>query len=140
MQTKPSIIALSYKDTDLTPPGRASQKFAESQLKLAHSIEGAVWRIMPTSVVDPVNNTVAALEKLGGYYMIVASCGGTTARTFAPSTLGETTINDDVTPVEKVTSPVIKNESMPKSAQPVVKTESFFQKVTKVVRKILNLQ
>ena len=42
LQTKPSIIALSYKDTDLTPPGRASQKFAESQLKLAHSIEGCL--------------------------------------------------------------------------------------------------
>lgn len=140
LQTKPSIIALSYKDTDLSPQGKVSQRFLESQLKLAHSLEGSVWRIMPSSVVDPINNTVAALEKLGGYYMIVASCGGRTGRAFTPSTLGETTINDDVTPVEKVTSPVIKNESMPKSAQPVVKTESFFQKVTKVVRKILNLQ
>ncbi len=139
LQVKPSIIALSYKDTDLTPPGNASQRFLESQLKLAHSMEGAVWRIMPTSVVDPINNTVAALEKLGGYYMIVASCGGTTARTFVPSTLGETTINEDAAPAEDTISPEIKKEKASKPAQSTVKTESFFQKVTKVVRKILNI-
>lgn len=139
LQRKPSIIGLSYREIDLISAGNPSQRFLESRLKLAHSIDGSVWRIMPTSVVDPINNTVASLEKVGGYYMIVASCRSGSARTFAPSTLGESTVSEDAHPVEKVTDPVIKKEVAEQPTQPVVKTESFFQRVTKVVRKILNL-
>ncbi len=142
LQSKPSIIGMSYTHEDLTPPGQIYTRFAEAQLKLAHSIDGSVWRIMPTSVVDPVNNTVAALEKIGGYYMIVASCGRSSARSFAPVTLGETTLSDGSGSTEVITSPTLDAKMSPvptKSAQPVVKTESFFQRITKVVKKILNI-
>lgn len=73
VQHKSSIIALKYNKSQLIPPGEPNTKFSELKLKLAHSMDGFNWRIMPNSVVDPINNTVAAIDKLGGYYVIVAS-------------------------------------------------------------------
>ncbi len=70
LQTKPSIIALKY--TDLQLVGRAGRKIPESRLRLAYSADGKRWTILSRSVVDPVNNTVAVIGKVGGYYMIVA--------------------------------------------------------------------
>lgn len=71
LQSKPSILGLSYTDSDLLIAGRPGQKFNEKLLKLAYSADGRTWIILPTSVVDTVNNTVGALHKIGGYYMIV---------------------------------------------------------------------
>lgn len=73
VQHKSSIIALKYNKSQLIPPGEPNTKFSELKLKLAHSTDGINWRIMSNSVVDPINNTVAAIDKLGGYYVIVAS-------------------------------------------------------------------
>ena len=73
LQHKSSIIALKYNKSQLIPPGEPNTKFNELKLKLAHSMDGSNWRIMSNSVVDPINNTVAAIDKLGGYYVIVAS-------------------------------------------------------------------
>ena len=73
VQHKSSIIALKYNKSQLIPPGEPNTKFSELKLKLAHSMDGSNWRIMSNSVVDPINNTVAAIDKLGGYYVIVAS-------------------------------------------------------------------
>ena len=73
IQHKPSIIALKYEDKDLIPPGRPNFKFSELKLKLAHSVDGINWRILPTSVVDPINKTVAAIDKIGGYYTIAGT-------------------------------------------------------------------
>jgi len=72
LQSKPSIIALSYKDIDLIPPGKPRSRFNSKTLKLAHSLDGITWKVLPTSVVDTVNHTVAALDRVGGYYVIVA--------------------------------------------------------------------
>ncbi|OGK59331.1 hypothetical protein A3I56_02470 [Candidatus Roizmanbacteria bacterium RIFCSPLOWO2_02_FULL_43_10] len=72
LQKKPSIISLSYTDADLIPPGQPSKRFNPKTLKLAHSLYGSTWTILPTSVVDTVNHTVAALHRIGGYYMIVS--------------------------------------------------------------------
>lgn len=71
LQEKSSIIALKYKKSDLVPPGFPNTKFNELKLKIAHSLDGKTWTILPTSVVDPITNTVAAIGKIGGYYMIV---------------------------------------------------------------------
>lgn len=73
VQHKSSIIALKYNKSQLIPPGEPNTKFSELKLKLAHSMDGSNWRVMSNSVVDPINNTVAAIDKLGGYYVIVAS-------------------------------------------------------------------
>ncbi|NLG06478.1 MAG: hypothetical protein GX559_02135 [Candidatus Pacebacteria bacterium] len=73
IQHKSSIIALKYNKSQLIPPGEPNTKFSELKLKLAHSMDGVNWRVMPNSVVDPINNTVAVIDKLGGYYVIVAS-------------------------------------------------------------------
>jgi hypothetical protein len=72
LQLKPSIVALSYSDNSLIIAGNPKKKFTEKSLKLAHSDDGVHWKILKTSVVDPVNNTVAALDRVAGYYMIVA--------------------------------------------------------------------
>ena len=72
LQNKPSIVSLSYMDTDLIPPGDRDHPFKPSSLSLAYSENGVTWIILPTSAVDPVNKTVSAIHKIGGYYMIVA--------------------------------------------------------------------
>lgn len=71
LQSKNSIIVLKYDDTYLIPPGFPNTKFVETKLKLAHSFDGKYWTILSSSVVDTINNTVAAVGKVGGYYMIV---------------------------------------------------------------------
>ena len=71
LQHKPSIIALSYTENNLINPGDLKHPFKEERLKLAFSTDGQYWVILPTSVVDKVNNTVAALDKIRGYYMII---------------------------------------------------------------------
>jgi hypothetical protein len=55
----------------LKPPGNPKKPFLAKNLKLAYSADGITWKILPTSVVDTKNHTVAALHKIGGYYMIV---------------------------------------------------------------------
>lgn len=70
LQNKPSIISLRYEDTDLLFSGGG---FPEESLRLAFSPDGISWKILPTSVVDTINNTVAALHKPQGYYMIVGT-------------------------------------------------------------------
>lgn len=71
LQDKPSIIALKYNDHELIPPGEPNTKFNKQTLKLAHSLDGINWQIIPSSVVDTANNTVAAIAKVAGYYTIV---------------------------------------------------------------------
>lgn len=73
LQKKPSIIALSYKDSNLIPPGQPDKPFKSTSLKLAHSLDGVNWTILPNSVVDTNNKTVSVVSKVGGYYMIVAT-------------------------------------------------------------------
>ena len=73
LQKKPSIITLSYTDSQLVPPGRPKTKFSPKGLKIATSIDGVTWKLLPTSVVDSKNKTVSALHKIGGYYMITAN-------------------------------------------------------------------
>lgn len=71
LQAKDSIIALKYIDSNLIPPGEPDTKFNENTLRLAHSLDGINWQVIPSSVVDTVNNTVAALTRVAGYYTIV---------------------------------------------------------------------
>ncbi|MFC1710248.1 Kelch repeat-containing protein [Patescibacteria group bacterium] len=71
LQTKSSIIALKYEKKDLLLHGYANTFFPEKNLKLAHSIDGITWRILPNTVLDIENNTVAVVSKVGGYYTIM---------------------------------------------------------------------
>ena len=69
---KNPIISLSYTPESLTVDGK--HYFPEASLRLAYSGNaGNTWKILPTSVVDDKNNTVAALHKVGGSYMIVGN-------------------------------------------------------------------
>jgi hypothetical protein len=76
-QNKPTIIAISYTLEDIIIPGRKPtkngvyQKYNSKNLKIIYSPDGAMWRILNTSVVDAKNQTVAVLDKPAGYYMIV---------------------------------------------------------------------
>ena len=142
LQEKPSIVALSYTELDLIPPGQPGQKFPESTLRLARSRDGITWEILPSSVVDQVNKTVAALDKVFGYYAIVATNGTGTFNFTTPVSTGaalgaqdtgdtdgsDTDYMDDV---EEVADPESAD-----TTTPAVETEtpSFFQRVVSFVR------
>jgi len=72
LQSNPSILSLSYKGSDLIPPGSPKYKFPAKSLKLAYSVDGINWKLLPGSVVDIVNHTVSMVQKIGGYYVIVS--------------------------------------------------------------------
>jgi hypothetical protein len=71
LQTKPSIIAFKYTEQDLIPIGRPNGKYDPKNFRLAHSLDGKNWQVLQNSIVDTVNKTVAVVDELGGYYMIV---------------------------------------------------------------------
>lgn len=71
LQKKPSILGISYSQENLIPPGNPKALFNQEKLAIAHSVDGSSWTILPTSVVDINTHTVAALDEIGGYYMIV---------------------------------------------------------------------
>lgn len=139
LQHKPSIIALGYTSTDLTPPGQHNTTFDPARFKLAHSLDGAIWQVLPTSVVDTTNRTVAALHKVGGFYMIVAGCNGQQSFSSNKTVLGATAIsNQDLDTVEAV-SPTI--EVTPKSVvkkfvSVPTKKVSFLDRIKEVLQKI----
>lgn len=63
---KPSIVAINYSKDQLG-------QLPESSLALAYSAdEGKTWKILPSSIIDKKNKTVAALSGLGGQYMLIA--------------------------------------------------------------------
>jgi uncharacterized repeat protein (TIGR03803 family) len=71
LQEKPSIIAFKYTDEDLKPIGRPNDRYNPKNFKLAHSIDGVNWKVLDNTVVDIVNKTVAVVDKIGGYYVLV---------------------------------------------------------------------
>ncbi len=67
---KPSIIAIKYTKDQLG-------KLPESSLVLAYSDdEGLTWKILPASIIDKKNKTVAAITRAGGQYMLIAGFAG----------------------------------------------------------------
>jgi hypothetical protein len=132
---KPSIFAIRYEKSQL-------DNLPESSLKLAYSAdEGKTWKILPTSVLDKKNRTVAALTKKGGHYMLVAGYGSYYPITYA-SQPAERVSN------KKAQEKIIKEEK--KSAAAIVPNQvnrgssvnlsssstskkSFFQKVVNFV-------
>lgn len=62
---QPYIVALEYSGIDHRP-------FLPRHLKIAHSNDdGQSWQVLQSSVVDYHNQTVAAITKSGGRFMIV---------------------------------------------------------------------
>lgn len=72
LQQQGSIIYINYVAEDLINPSNPSQQFDPASLKLAFSADGVNWQIVPSSVVDSTNKSVSTIDKIGGYYMIVA--------------------------------------------------------------------
>lgn len=65
------IISYHYQDAELRVLGGIF--FPEESLKIVFSDDhGESWTMLRTSVVDPVNNTVAALTDKPGGYMVMA--------------------------------------------------------------------
>jgi hypothetical protein len=127
LQSKPSIISLSYTSKDLIPPGDSTHPFSPMSLKLAYSSDGKTWTILLTSVVDPTNKTVAAIHKLGGYYMIVYQPYQQVVPTQIPSVQGVTTdATESITPT---TTPEPTQEVLPiiqPSISPILSSASRF--------------
>ncbi len=131
VQTKPSIVSLNFNQFQLLTSGGGSM--SPRVLRLAHSLDGKKWTVLRSSVVDPINNTVSAITKVGGYYMIVSSFSYAPPAPKPKKELSETT---EVTPVPKTTivsSPVLKN------IEPVrLKPQTAFEKIKIYLGNILN--
>lgn len=140
LQSHPSIIALGYSPSDLIPPGSPDNPFNPSGLKLAHSLDGVSWGILSTSVVDTSNRTVAALHRVGGFYMIVAGCQN--QRFIQPVvesyTLGASDEKLDV--VEKAVNPVLDVIKPTVSLEPEkTRRPSLLQQGVKFIKGLLSL-
>ncbi|QQG44380.1 MAG: carboxypeptidase regulatory-like domain-containing protein [Candidatus Roizmanbacteria bacterium] len=102
---KTSIVAIKYNLTQLG-------KLPENSLKLAYSEDnGKNWKILPTSVVDKKNKTVAALTTVKGYYMAVAGFGGD----FVSYGTQPSEVVKDNKKVEKIQTQELKITSSPAS-------------------------
>ncbi len=73
LQLKPSILGMGYTSVDLIPAGAPKNPFLYNQLYVVHSVDGANWTLLDKSVSNPAEKTVAAITKVGGYYMIGSS-------------------------------------------------------------------
>lgn len=82
VQKRPSIVSLKYNRFQLLKSGGGI--IPESSLRLAYSADGLYWIVLSTSVVDTVNDTVSAIHKIGGYYMIVSRARSSYAKPPAP--------------------------------------------------------
>lgn len=71
LQAKESRIYLSYDENDLIPPGLPSYRFLPESLRIAQSMDGYSWQVIPSVLLDTQKNTVSATDYVGGYYMIV---------------------------------------------------------------------
>jgi len=93
----------------------------ERSLKVAFSQDKDNWQILPTSVLDMGNKTVAALHKAGGYYMLVAGWGPvkttyTGDKTWLPA---DDTFTPTITPTP---THKLSEDQSPAPAEPVVTT------------------
>jgi hypothetical protein len=71
LQEKPSIVAFKYTDEHLKPIGRPNDRYNPKYFKIAYSLDGVNWKVLNNSVVDTTNKTVAVIDEIGGYYVLV---------------------------------------------------------------------
>lgn len=120
LQKKTSIVSLSYKDADLMKLYQSYPSFSPKSLKLAFSPDGKSWSILSSSVVDAKNKSVAAIQKIGGYYSIVYPLGGGgNSSSFAP-VLGIqiNTVPSGIYPNKKIPSQVPNVQGVQTTAEP----------------------
>jgi len=149
LQEKPSNLALSYTDTDLTPPGDPKHPFSPSTLKLAHSSDGITWKILQHSVVDAVNHTVAVIDTIGGYYVIVSTTKkGTNTIETAPLSVTATDntlpigMSESAIPTHANISPIpsvaTSNRMITPTPSPQPLSMSFFHRIVGWVKDIIS--
>lgn len=132
LQSKSSIITLGYSPNLLAIAGKPGTFFSESRLRLAYSADNKTWSIMSSSIIDQNANTVSAVDKIGGYYALVAisevggqknTQGANQGSTQGVSIVKKTPINNQKKASVKVVKKIL--------AKPVKKTESksFINKI-----------
>ena len=114
LQKKPSILSLSYTGT-------------YKNLKIAHSLDGKIWKILPNSVMDTKNKTVATITKIGGYYTLVSPSYTT------KTVLGETTEKTSPVPNE---TPKITNNEITKNKEAIPVKQSIFSLILDKISKL----
>ncbi len=130
VQRRPSIVSLSYNHFQLLKSGGGS--IPERTFRLAYSLDGKKWTVLRSSVVDPINNTVSAITKVGGYYMIVSGYS------YAPPVKAKKVLSatTEVSPIPKA---IVNNSPILKDIEPVrVKPQTVFEKIKSSLGKILN--
>ena len=137
LQSKDSILAIHYTLESL---GFSGNIITTPQLKIAYSSDKISWSILPTSVQDSTNRTVAALTKPDGYYAIVQS--GSTYSAGISNILGadtkvetrkvegvEDTLDLEVPSVEKVVEEKAPSEPIVEEQPP-----SIFERVNSFIK------
>lgn len=153
---KPVLISLRYSLFDLVaeayPDGRPKRMYNPRTFKIAYSQNGTIgWTVLKNSVVDPVNRTVSAIHKIGGYYRIVGSTGrqcwsgqanNQAVRGESTEIISETSeiaspsaLNDNVSADITSYRDMVKRESIPETVvkETSKKTQSFQKDTNKLI-------
>ncbi len=143
LQDKPSNIALTYTLLDLIPPGQPYNRFSEHSLRIARSRDGKTWEILKSSVVDPVNHTVAAIDKVFGYYTIVSLQQNKASgfNSFLPTNhaiLGVEKTHDSNTQETSLTTQSTTHQSVQLPSVPTSQKKSILEQILSFVKSIFN--
>lgn len=137
---KASILVIRYN------PEWLGKNLPEKSLKLVYSTDGKKWKLLKTSIWNKNNRTVAAMTKVGGYYMLVAGYGSYTSESGLPGTTKAQTGNKTVVSgTEKAAPTVVKSreslstvaekEISPVTVPTPTPKRSFFQKIVDFFRR-----
>lgn len=108
--SKQSIVTIKYTKGDVG-------KLPEKSLKMAFSQdEGKTWTILPSSVIDTVNKTVAAVSTVTGRYMLVG---------------GFQSLGFEVQAAEKITADKTYDATIDKKPEKIEEIENAEKKVSK---------
>ena len=119
LQSKPSIVSLSYTSDMLKINGKPGDVFGPDQLKLAYTSDLKNGHT-PSSVVDSVNRTVSAVDTIGGYYTIVALPNGRRRVSSAINYESDKVLSvSDTQEAEPQVLPMKEKRSMPEENKPI---------------------
>lgn len=136
LQSKPSIVSLSYTSDMLKINGKPGDVFGPDQLKLAYTSDLKKWTILPSSVVDSVNRTVSAVDTIGGYYTIVALPNGRRVSSAINYESDKVLSVSDTQEAEPQVLPMKEKRSMPEENKPIDQSTTLFDRIVSVIRKV----
>ncbi len=112
---KSFIFAFHYRPSAIPP------HLSEKNLKLAYSTDGQKWRLLNSSVLDRVNQTVSVVTKSSGYYLLVTTADTKNSRSSQIVKLPKST--DNILTTSNTDNPA---RVMSQPSPPTVKKHCFW--------------